>query len=246
MKRSRRDKILTTAFGDADALDLSGLTDEERAEYEDARRLSEGLKTLRDVPECQLSTERLIGAVLSSAARKRPTFTWGHAAVAAAVGVMAFFAMQSSLFNPGDSTNGKVVLNTGSVEGAPGVDGVTGPGIPLGENPIDTTTQPPVTLDAEKIDPPPPMVVEERDVVAEPPAAEDAGDLPAGAGGFAADIVPAPLSADESVKMTTVVLESTDPDPREPLVIVDSAYEDENGTFVAIEVETFGDVVFGG
>ena len=243
MKKSRRDKILTTAFGDADALDLNGLTDEERAEFEDAQLLSDGLKSLREVPECQLSTERLIGAVLSSAVRKRQTFTWSHAAVAAAVGVMAFFAMQSSLFSPGESANDTVVLNTEPIENDPGV---TDPGTPSDEGLIDTTPMPPVTLDASNDVAPSPMVDDETNVVSETPAVDDAVDVSASADALAADVVPAALGADEPVKMTTVALESTDPDPREPLVIVDSAFEDDNGTFVAIEVETFGDVVFGG
>ena len=246
MKRRRSDKILTTAFGDGDALDLNGLTDEERAEFEDARQLSEGLKSLREVPECQLSTERLVAAVLSSAVKKRQTFAWGYAAVAAAFVAMAFFALQPSLFNRGAESAGNVATGLPSMDDGLGPIGVTVPGSPPSTGPPEVEVEPSDSIVTEAGTPPAPMVRDEDALPPDMPVSAGIGGVVANNDALVADTVPATLRADDAAKMTTVSFEAADPEAREPLVIVDSAFEDENGTYVATELETFGDVVFGG
>ncbi|MCH8978149.1 MAG: hypothetical protein IH945_02770 [Armatimonadetes bacterium] len=246
MKKSRRDQILTTAFGDADALDLNGLTDEERAEFEDARQLSEGLKTLREVPECQLSTERLVAAVLSNAVKKRQTFGWGHAAAAAAFGVMAIFALQSSLFNFGEESEGNVAFGPPVTEGAVGTINVPVPGAPPSADSSEVDIEHSAGPSTDDVAPPAPMVPEDVAQPSETPVPPPIAVVVASNDSLGATMEPAALRAGDVAEITTVALEASEPEARQPLVIVDSAYEDENGTFVAIEVETFGDVVFGG
>lgn len=65
MKDKRIDEILKSAFGDLNR-GLGPLTEEERLEFEKARAIRDGLAALKDVPECQLSTERLRDAVYAS------------------------------------------------------------------------------------------------------------------------------------------------------------------------------------
>ncbi|MCH7945612.1 MAG: hypothetical protein IIC73_06305, partial [Armatimonadetes bacterium] len=172
MKRRRRDKILTTAFGDGDALDLNGLTDEERAEFEDARHMSEGLKTLREVPECQLSTERLVAAVLSNAVKKRQTFGWGYAAAAAAFVGMAFFALQSSLFNVGEEPDGNVAFGPTPDEGVIGSINVTVPEPPPPTGSPEEGPTPSESLFTEAVTPPPSMVPEDVALPSETPVTQ--------------------------------------------------------------------------
>lgn len=65
MKDKRIDEILKSAFGEMNR-GIGPLNDEERVEFEKARAIREGLVALKDVPECQLSNERLRDAVLAS------------------------------------------------------------------------------------------------------------------------------------------------------------------------------------
>ncbi len=65
MKNKRIDEILKSAFGELDG-DLGQLTDVERSELEAMRTVREGLAELKNVPECQLSNERLHAAILGS------------------------------------------------------------------------------------------------------------------------------------------------------------------------------------
>jgi hypothetical protein len=65
VKDKRIDEILKSAFGEMNR-GIGPLNDEERVEFEKARAIREGLVALKDVPECQLSNERLRDAVLAS------------------------------------------------------------------------------------------------------------------------------------------------------------------------------------
>lgn len=64
MKNKRIDEILKSAFGEMNR-GIGPLDEEERVEFEKARAIREGLAALKDVPECQLSNERLRDAVMA-------------------------------------------------------------------------------------------------------------------------------------------------------------------------------------
>jgi hypothetical protein len=64
VKTKRIDEILKSAFGEMNR-GIGPLSEEERVEFEKARAIREGLVALKDVPEHQLSNERLRDAVLA-------------------------------------------------------------------------------------------------------------------------------------------------------------------------------------
>lgn len=105
MKRKDRDAILQRAFGELDADQASradSLIDSSPELAREARALAEmkeGLRGLREIPECQLSVERLRDAILRDemGARTRPAMRWASVltpVAATGLAVVAFIAMQ--------------------------------------------------------------------------------------------------------------------------------------------------------
>lgn len=110
MKRQDEEKLIQIAFGEgtqgleAALSELKG--DKESAEFlANYHSLSTDLKLLRDVPECQLSKERLRDAILASGLEKKTQspawlqWTW-MPAVAAAIICVGFFLKQGGKSEP--------------------------------------------------------------------------------------------------------------------------------------------------
>src|SRR5687768_3632873 len=120
MNRRLEEELLQTAFGEASPEEMALLESRVMSDPEAAKALrtyqfmKEGLKDLGDVPEHQLSTERLRHAILEQGLKpKRESgnpFVWllMPAAVAALAFVVVFNRPQSS----GPSTGPSVAINT--------------------------------------------------------------------------------------------------------------------------------------
>ncbi|MBS1721564.1 MAG: hypothetical protein JSS66_01005 [Armatimonadetes bacterium] len=94
------DKLIEIAFdGDesAQAALMAASSYDQREELQSLVDLKQGLRKLREVPECQLTTERLRSAVLRSAAPRRPQrFPLWYAPLAAAAAFGAFLLLKGN------------------------------------------------------------------------------------------------------------------------------------------------------
>lgn len=97
MRRHEEDKLIELAFGDlspteAEALRAGAEADPRKAQalqlYSEMRK---GLTALRDVPEMQLSCDRLRDAILAGGLKESRRSSWGWFAVPAVVVAGAFF-----------------------------------------------------------------------------------------------------------------------------------------------------------
>lgn len=99
---SRRDDLIREAFGETPNPGRKW-TPAEAQEIERLRQAVSGLKSMRDVPEPQLSVERLRDAVLKTEMRQRGAgFRWPMIAAPAGLGValVAFMALRPSAHRP--------------------------------------------------------------------------------------------------------------------------------------------------
>lgn len=116
---NRRDDLIQHVFGDLDErrsrqLDAeSALRPEIAREAQALRRLREDLRTLRDIPECQLSTDRVRDAVLRSEMKARPrlSLVWLGAPVAVGLVLLALFLLRTD--------GGQVITQSGIDRGSP-------------------------------------------------------------------------------------------------------------------------------
>lgn len=246
MSKNRRDQILNMAFGERETEGVlyESLSEEERVELETLRKMREGLLSLHEVPECQLSPERLRGAILSNAVKKRPTHLWSYASSTAAFVAVAVIAFSAGVF---DSIIPEVVQSNGT------------------ENPLADFTSPiDVTNDSSSVngssgdsenndDPGLTIGVQPNPEVDSEPTRTNGGSR-AGVNDWKYE-----LNVNRSpdyVLFTSafyfpaddveVVLQPVSSEVSGPLVVVSNSIEDISGAFEATEVETFGDVVFGG
>lgn len=98
MNRKREEELMQLAFGDLRREENGPLqaeisTDPEAAKtFSSYRDMCDGLKALRDVPEMQLSTERLRDAILNGGLQPKPVSRWNFnwLATPIAVGACAF------------------------------------------------------------------------------------------------------------------------------------------------------------
>lgn len=244
MSKKRRDQLLSIAFGekDADGMMFENLSEEERTELEALRAVREGLLSLRDVPECQLSTERVRSAILGSAVKKRPAYGLSFATGTIAVLAVALIAFQAGVF---DQFNPDVASNT------------TDNPLPTIQTPIDITSSAPGNVYVGVDDP---VTTFQGDVTA--PASEVLTE-PARSNSLTANSEYGDYTLNSRRPRDYVRLEPSayfPPDNFEieieyqppieevtgPLVVVNSSVEDDYGAYEATEVETYGDVVFGG
>jgi hypothetical protein len=127
MNRKREEELMQLAFGDLRREENGQLqaeisTDPEAAKaFSSYRDMCDGLKALRDVPEMQLSTERLRDAILSGGLQPRPVSRWNFnwLATPIAVGACAFvivLAVRKPHTIPMPS--GTVAMDTPSVDGS--------------------------------------------------------------------------------------------------------------------------------
>ena len=120
MSNKDLDKLVNAAFNEADEVSDATIQDwlkeDEEAQklHQEMSSLNVGLKSLRDIPECQLTSDRLRDAILSQGVKPQPTKTawWKWAAPALAAACAGAFLFSGMLNNP--SGNGPVANNDSS------------------------------------------------------------------------------------------------------------------------------------
>ncbi len=101
MNRRAKDLLLKAAFGEAnerDRAELEGLTARDSAAREESellRSLRSDLVSLRGVPACQVSTERMRDAVLRAGMKQRPASSGWAWVLGPALGALAAFGALS-------------------------------------------------------------------------------------------------------------------------------------------------------
>ncbi|MFZ4509177.1 MAG: hypothetical protein ACOYON_15935 [Fimbriimonas sp.] len=98
MKQRREDEIIGVAFGDSSA--PQHLDRDEEAVFSQLSWIKDGLKDLREIPEDQISTERLRDAILSSGLRPEPVaprWGWLWMPLTAAMAAVVFLQVQKSM-----------------------------------------------------------------------------------------------------------------------------------------------------
>lgn len=248
MSKNRRDQILNMAFGetDTDGMAYESLSENERAELETLKGMREGLKSLSDVPECQLSPERLRSAILGNAVKKRPAQSWGFATGTIAFVAVALIAFQAGVFDKDDLN---IASSTAEISNTDIVDTIDISGSGSSSDYGDILANATGTSETGVSTAPNSEVLSDpgnfggSDASRESDWGTYALNNRSGNYGPLTPIVYYPI--DEDVEVTLAVIPGED-EISGPLVVVDNSVEDMYGSYVATEVETFGDVVFGG
>ena len=248
MNKNRRDQILNMAFGEREPESVlyESLSAEEKAELETLREMRQGLLSLQEVPECQLSSERLRGAILSNAVKKKPVLVWSFAGGAIAFVAVAIVAFSAGVFDQIGSDVARIT------------DGTENP-LTVTTLPNDLTSEKTSTTDSSDFSSnssdPDSTVLETApasEVGTEQPRSNGSGTdgaydwdyalntRPTGYERFTTIYYPAP-----DIEISVASPSASD-EVSGPLIVVSNSIEDVSGAFEATEVETFGDVVFGG
>ncbi len=153
------DQIFEYASGELDGVAaerfLAGLSAAERAEAEKLRIAFMGLRELRDdVPECQLSPERLRAALdADSAKQKRPFWVWKPWMPAAALGSLVGVAFLVNSMQPQPASDVPPGVSIARLDGAMAGNGPIGSKVTRQEsinaNPETVTTAPVPTLEVQ-------------------------------------------------------------------------------------------------
>jgi len=126
MNRKREEELMQLAFGDLRREDCGSFASQIDSDPEAEKmygaycEMREGLKALRDIPEMQLSTERLRDAILREGLtpRQTPRWSWNWLAMPIAVGACAFVVVTAMKKQdpvlPGAGSGGLVVKNLGT------------------------------------------------------------------------------------------------------------------------------------
>lgn len=231
MKNNRFDEILNAGFGDHEG-NLGELTVSERRELEQAKAMKEGLKALKEVPEHQLSNDRLRNAILGQAVKPRRSVFWSYAGATAMVAVVGFIALK--LVSP-DNVRPQVASNSGhEVQGGSAPEDVDAVGGNTSSDSVGQSNMKRETIvaAADTNDGSPDLGYTAVDALVMEPeyrANMEEGLAPTLQN---ASLVEAP--AIESASMSG------------PVVVVESGSTTPNGAAMAREVESYGNVVFGG
>jgi hypothetical protein len=273
MNKRRIDEILKCAFGELDG-DLGRLTDAERSELEKMRRVRKGLAALKDVPECQLGSERLHAAILgrmTDAERsEHERMQVVHDGMRALKDVPE---CQLSNERLKDAILGSAVrprrisawsvATAGVACAAIALIALRGMGGPLERDmvvvndpastagPLGSDNASSILGEQSKIFTPPSTRVSETsdeggsDVAVAPVVTEPSGpEFHKGTGEFGNLISNRDLVQDPEVAITPVALTSTA--EREVVVVVDPDSVTRNGAAKATEMDSYSNVVFGG
>lgn len=221
MKNKRKDELLTAALDGTQ--DRTAWTQEERSEIEALQQMKAGLRGLKEVPACQISNERLRDAILDRGVKR--TGSYGLAALGAAV-ACALFALV--LVNNDGIENNVPVAKEDSSNRVAMVTEPTEKPIATNEFPMANTPEPDVALAQEPSGVRKPLAKRAPRLVLKPsqPVAMIAVSMPN--------------------KTDEMRLESASYNSEAPVVIVDSERQTEVGAASAVELEAYGDVVFGG
>ncbi len=211
---------------------LSRMTAAERSEHEKTRLMHEGLAALKDVPECQLSNERLRNAILGSAVKPHGINGWSLATAGLACAAIALIALRGM---GAPDENSKVAFNDPAPIGALGPDNASAI---LGDQTKIQTTN--VNEDTEPV----------RSGGAKTPegllATEPGPDYHNAKSDFD-NVISNPSYAPEGGgAMTTAALSSATQADHVSIVVVDPNSRTRNGAARATEMDSYGDVVFGG
>ncbi|MCH7905674.1 MAG: hypothetical protein IH944_14055 [Armatimonadetes bacterium] len=260
--KSRRDLIIKAGFGElspGDQAKLDSLSPEEFEQVEQVKKVREGLKALREVPECQMSSERLRDAILNQGVvPSRQSKPWTFAIVAAAAILVVFFGSQLDVLVPGDTVSS---LDSGDPES--GLEGVLPPADGDIVNPDENGDTEPSESGAANGNSL--VAVLDASVATNVGRFRPSNNSASRAGSRADDTeewgVPPwqrgseggmslvrfdPLPDSEVFPTFLAATGSQDDEYSDNLVVIDYVEDPDTGAFVATEVETFGDVVFGG
>ena len=100
MKRKEQDALIRSAFGESGGQDLSMLesalqSEEGKRQYQQLEWMKQDLKSLADVPECQISNERLKDSILSAGSSRSliGILVWQPIAALASILALALFSL---------------------------------------------------------------------------------------------------------------------------------------------------------
>ena len=255
--KSRKDLIIKAGFGElspGDQAKLDALTPEEREQVEQVKIVRDGLKALRDVPECQMSSERLRDAILNQGvAPSRQSRPWAFAVVAAAAILVAYFGAQLDVLGEPDTVSVVDPVSTGvALQDVIPLLGSVDPSLGTSEdsggdeNPI-LPSDPAITDVVARVIPNTGRVRTSRGTSRD----EDTVDwgIPLWQGSSEGGMAPVnfdPQPDSDFFPAFSADAGSQDDEYSDNLVVIDYVENPDTGAFVATEVETFGDVVFGG
>lgn len=241
MKEKRKDLLIAYAFGELNEDEMTAFEADaaEKAELDELTRLRADLKRLADVPECQLSVERVRDAILQREIRQRRDWRPLVLAtpVAAGLALLAFFAMrQSGQPSLAPKTNPIVIETT---EPKPFVRRT---------EPDRVTTPPANGVDVERLVGITLSVLNARPVSTDEPVSIRQAvhrPKPAYKHSVVASRVETPMPAAPEGS-TPVAAPTVQPQPIEPIVMISADEDKATGARRANEVETTSDVVIGG
>ena len=260
--KSRRDLIIKAGFGELSSDEqgrLEFLSPEEIEQVEQLKKVREGLKALREVPDCQMSSERLRDAILNQGvAPSRQSRPWTFAVVAAAAILVVFFGSQLDVLVPGDTVSsldsgdpesdlGAVLPpDTGGIVNSDGI-GNTEPsesGAANGESFVAVLGAS-VAANVGRFRP------SNNSASRGGSRADDTEEwgVPPWQGGPGGSMSFVNFDPQPDFDVGLHFLAPADPlddEYSDNLIVVDYVENPDTGAFVATEVETFGDVVFGG
>lgn len=223
MKNRRKDTLLNAAF-DCQTT-VSDLTPEEKAELAHLASIKEVLVSLKNVPECQLSSDRLRDAILNKGVKRKSSLGWTTMVATAACAVVGvLFVNQIREVEPSQ----QVALNE-----------KTSPAVlnSIPENSLELFSTD--VKDKESVLPKndalPVMRSIRKSHGANPSRSTKSTIL------LALNTTP----IEEDVEIVSAGF-GTASSSASGVVVVDSAYLAETGAYEAVELEAFGDVVFGG
>ena len=118
MKRRDEDRLIDLAFGELSSTEAERVQQElaadpgQQGKLRSYAEMREGLASLRDVPEMQMSCDRLRDAILAGGLKepRSPIWTWAAVPVAVAAGVFVLTLTLRKPHNPTDGVDSSTIL----------------------------------------------------------------------------------------------------------------------------------------
>lgn len=229
---------------------FASLSTEEAREFTALSNLKNDLKALRDVPECQLTTEHLRQAVLNQkpATTPKPALRlWLYAPfAAAAVLAVAFLAKPTNVPNPIVTDDGVVASNTTKADSSNGLVETT----PVGKNDFERAAEAainavPIRKSVVASTRSTGSRIRRMNAASVPGASTSSPTLTTAERSAAFDRTPSELGLggpDERTELAMISAEAH----REPVVVILDRDNPETGAAEAREISKPADVIFGG
>ena len=213
---------------------LGSMSDAQRTEHRNSLIVHQGLNALKDIPECQLGNERLRDAILGNAVRPRRVSGWSFATAGIAVLAIAAIAFRMN----GSGGEAPVVKNDSPTSFGPSVD--DNASLEMGNQ--STVQVPPSQRSSREnlAGASQPMTKESGDLVADNSVGPDYHST-----SDVFSIIVSNLDFGPSQGIVAVPDAATT-SSHEPIVVVDPNSRTRNGAAKATEMDSYGDVVFGG